>query len=254
MKKAIGLFYVFVLLQLSLTAQVIEMDSLFFQKLNSELLKANDEVILDIDIEKEFQNEIPKLKSILHFVLKNENHLVELSSHTSCVGNLMVNLKTSEARAEKLKNEIFNLADSSDFPLLKKNLITVGQGEFYPLIKCECAHCAEQSHQQNDRIVLKLVRTKNTIFAMPTTGLKGRGGRGPAFDPKNQVEGKITIIVCVDKNGIVFKSKTTYVPEKSTIEDMEVITQAIEIANKWKFKPSKEEVACGTVTYIIKIK
>jgi outer membrane protein OmpA-like peptidoglycan-associated protein len=143
MKKAIGLFYVFILLQFSSSAQVIGMDSLFFEKLTSELLVTNDEIILDIDIEKELQNEIPKLKSILHFILENENYLVELSSHTSCVGNLVVNLKTSETRAEKLKNELFNLVDSNDFLLVEKNLTVIGHGEFYPLIKCECAHCAE---------------------------------------------------------------------------------------------------------------
>lgn len=259
MTKAIGLFYVFILLQFSLTAQVIEMDSLFFHKLNSELLKTNDKVILNIDIEKELQNEKPKLKSILHFILENENHLIELSSHTSCVGNLMVNLKTSEARAEKLKNELFNLADSSDFPLLKKNLTTVGHGEFYPLIKCECAHCAEQSHQQNERVMIKLVRLINSdssklLNRKPSKSLIGRGGRGPSFDPKSQIHGKVVIRVCVDKNGIVIKSKTGNVFEKTTITDPIVIMQAIETANKWKFKPSKEEVACGTVTYVIKIK
>ena len=259
MKKAIGLFYVFVLLQLSLTAQVIEMDSLFFQNLNNELLKVNDEVILDIDVEKELQNEIPKLKSILDFVLKNENYLVELSSHTSCVGNLIVNLKTSEERAEKLKNEIFNLADSSDFSLLKKNLSVVGKGEFNPLVKRECAHCAEQSHQQNDRVMIKLVRLINPdssklLNHKPSKSLIGRGGKGPSFDPKSQVHGKVVIRVCVDKNGIVIKSETVNVPEKSTITDPVVIMQAIETANKWKFKPSKEEIACGTVTYVIKIK
>ncbi len=79
----------------------------------------------------------------MHFILENENYLVELSSHTSCVGNLVVNLKTSETRAEKLKNELFNLVDSNDFLLVEKNLTVIGHGEFYPLIKCECAHCAE---------------------------------------------------------------------------------------------------------------
>ena len=83
-------------------------------------MTANDEIILDIDIEKELQNEIPKLKSILHFILENENYLVELSSHTSCVGNLMVNLKTSETRAEKFKNELFNLVESNNFLLVEK--------------------------------------------------------------------------------------------------------------------------------------
>lgn len=120
-------------------------------------MTANDEIILDIDIEKELQNEIPKLKSILHFILENENYLVELSSHTSCVGNLVVNLKTSEARAEKLKNELFNLVESNNFLLVEKKLTVIGHGEFYPLIKCECAHCAEQSHQHNDRVVIKLI-------------------------------------------------------------------------------------------------
>jgi outer membrane protein OmpA-like peptidoglycan-associated protein len=143
MKKTIGFFYVFILLQISSVAQIVEIDSLLFQKLTSDLQEANDEIILDLDLEKELQNEIPKLKSILHFILENENYLVELSSHTSCVGNLVVNLKTSETRAEKLKNELFNLVDSNDFLLVEKNLTVIGHGEFYPLIKCECAHCAE---------------------------------------------------------------------------------------------------------------
>lgn len=259
MKKNIILFCVFILLQISIVAQTEGIDSLLFQKLTYELKETNDEVILDLDIENELKNDIPKLKSILHFILKNENHLLELSSHTSCVGNLMVNLKTSETRVEIIKNEIYNLADSSTFSLLEKNLTTVGHGEFYPLIKCECTDCEEEKHQLNDRVTIKLTRILSSNFSKPITrkfvpALKGRGGRGPSFDPTSQVEGKISIKVCVDKNGIVIKSKTAYAPDKSTINDPKIIKQSIETANKWKFKPSAEEIACGTITYVIKIK
>ena len=259
MNKAIGFFYVFFLLQISSIAQVGEMDTLLFLQLENDLLKAKDAIVLDLDFKKEIKNELPKLKSIINFITKNENYIVEISSHTSCVGNLMVNLKTSEERADKLKNEIFSLADSSNFSLLKKNLTVVGKGEFNPLVKYECAHCAEQSHQQNDRVMIKLVRLINSdssklLNHKPSKSLKGREGKGAFFDPESQVHGKIVIRVCVDKNGKVIESKTGNVFEKSTITDPVVIMQAIESANKWKFKPSVDEIACGTITYAIKIK
>ncbi len=259
MKKAIVFFYVLILLQSSSIAQVIEMDTLFFQNLNNELLVPSDEIVLDLDFEKEIKNELPKLQAILNFILENKYHSIEISSHTSCVGNLITNLKTTEARAEKLKNELYSLADSSEFTLLKKNLTVVGKGEFNPLIKCECAHCSELSHQQNDRIMIKLVRVihsppTNSSNYNPSKPLAGRGGRGPSFDPASEVEGKITIRVCVDQEGYVLTSQTEYVPEQSTIEDEKIIAQAIRAANRWKFKPADIEIACGTVTYVIKIK
>ena len=49
MKKVIGFIYVCVFLQISSIAQIGELDSLLFEKLNNELLLINEEVIIDID-------------------------------------------------------------------------------------------------------------------------------------------------------------------------------------------------------------
>lgn len=80
--------------------------------------------------------------------------------------------------------------------------------------------------------------------------LRGRGGKGPSFDPAAQVSGKVTIKVCVDGNGRVKTAKRTL--SNTTITNSTVLRQAEKAALKWKFKPGDE--ACGTVTYVIKLK
>ena len=80
--------------------------------------------------------------------------------------------------------------------------------------------------------------------------LRGRGGKGPSFDPAAQVSGKITIKVCVDGNGRVKSAKRTL--SNTTITNSTVLRQAEKAALKWRFKAGDE--ACGTVTYVIKFK
>ena len=80
--------------------------------------------------------------------------------------------------------------------------------------------------------------------------LRGRGGKGPTFDPSVQVQGKITIKVCVDGSGRVISAKKTL--GNTTIANQTVIKEAERAALKWRFKAGDE--ACGTVTYVIKFK
>ena len=82
----------------------------------------------------------------------------------------------------------------------------------------------------------------------------GLGNRGvviaPTFDPVEQVKGKVTIDVCVDINGNVLTAESTL--KNSTIISQPVIQQAVKSAEKWKFEKGKR--ACGTITYILKLK
>ena len=82
----------------------------------------------------------------------------------------------------------------------------------------------------------------------------GLGNRGvvtaPTFDPVEQVKGKVTIDVCVDINGNVLTAESTI--KNSTIISQPVIQQAVKTAKKWKFEKGKR--ACGTITYILKLK
>lgn len=80
--------------------------------------------------------------------------------------------------------------------------------------------------------------------------LRGRGGNGPTFDPAAQVSGKVTIKVCVDGSGNVKSAKRTL--SNTSITNSTVLRQAEKAAMKWKFKAG--EAACGTVTYVIKLK
>lgn len=80
--------------------------------------------------------------------------------------------------------------------------------------------------------------------------LRGRGGKGPSFDPAAQVSGKITIKVCVDGNGRVISAKSTL--SNTTITNSTVKRQAEKAAMNWRFKAGDK--ACGTVTYVIKFK
>jgi len=80
--------------------------------------------------------------------------------------------------------------------------------------------------------------------------LRGRGGTGPKFTPKAQVSGKVTVKVCVDGSGNVTSAKRTI--GGTTITNETVIKQAVQYAKRWKFKTG--EPACGTVTYVIKLK
>ncbi|MFK7775857.1 MAG: hypothetical protein AB8F94_27285 [Saprospiraceae bacterium] len=80
--------------------------------------------------------------------------------------------------------------------------------------------------------------------------LRGRGGKGPSFDPAAQVSGRITIKVCVDGSGRVKSAKRTL--SNTTITNSTVLRQAEKAALKWRFKAGDE--ACGTVTYVIKLK
>ncbi len=80
--------------------------------------------------------------------------------------------------------------------------------------------------------------------------LRGRGGKGPSFDPAAQVSGKVTIKVCVDGSGRVKSAKRTL--SNTTITNSTVLRQAEKAALKWRFKAGDE--ACGTVTYVIKFK
>ena len=79
--------------------------------------------------------------------------------------------------------------------------------------------------------------------------LRGRGGRGPKFDPVAQVSGKVTVKVCVNSSGKVISSRRTL--SGTTITNESVIRQAEQYAKKWAFKAGDE--ACGTVTYVIKL-
>jgi hypothetical protein len=82
----------------------------------------------------------------------------------------------------------------------------------------------------------------------------GLGDRGvvnsATFDPAEQVKGKVTIDVCVDANGNVLTAKRTL--KNTTITSQAVIEQAVKFAKKWKFEKGKK--ACGTITYVIKLK
>ncbi|MEM6965549.1 MAG: cell envelope integrity protein TolA [Bacteroidota bacterium] len=80
--------------------------------------------------------------------------------------------------------------------------------------------------------------------------LRGRGGTGPKFNPKAQVSGRVTVKVCVDDSGKVTSTRRTI--SNTTITNESVIRQAEAAAKKWTFKPGEE--ACGTVTYVIKLK
>ena len=80
--------------------------------------------------------------------------------------------------------------------------------------------------------------------------LRGRGGKGPSFDPAAQVSGKVTIKVCVDINGRVISAESRL--SNTTITNSTVKRQAEKAAMKWRFKAG--EKACGTVTYVIKFK
>lgn len=80
--------------------------------------------------------------------------------------------------------------------------------------------------------------------------LRGRGGTGPKFNPKAQVSGRVTVKVCVDSRGNVTSTRRTI--SNTTITNESVIQQAEAAAKKWKFKAGEE--ACGTVTYVIKLK
>lgn len=250
------------MLQTSLFAQIIETDSLLLKKLNKELLILNKEIILDIDFyysingrdkgdQLNLEKDEKKIKAITEFLIKNKYATIEIGSHTDCPGNLIYNEKVSARRAKNLTNKILNFADSSNYSLLKARIIPKGYGEFFPLIGCECNNCTKDQHQINNRLVLKLI--KNDI-PVSSQSLKGRGGKGPSFDPESQVEGKITIQVCVDQDGYVITSRTAFLLEKSTINDEKIIAQTIKAANRWKFKPSEAEIACGTIAYVIKIK
>ena len=82
-------------------------------------------------------------------------------------------------------------------------------------------------------------------------GLGNRGVRiAPTFDPVEQVKGKVTIDVCVDESGQVYKAKSTI--KNTSITNQAVIKQAEKYAKKWKFEKGKR--ACGTITYILKLK
>ena len=163
----------------------------------------------------------------------------------------MYNEKTNEIRANNLKTEILSFSDSSNYSALKDRIITRGYGESFHLEKCECNNCTKEQHQLNERVVIKLI--KNDLPAI-SKALKDRKGRGPSFDPKSQVEGKITIQVCIDQDGIVLPERTIFLPNESTIYNETVIEQTIQTANRWKFKPYPVDIACGTVTYVIKLK
>ncbi len=82
----------------------------------------------------------------------------------------------------------------------------------------------------------------------------GLGGRGvlsaPDFNDQSQVQGSVTIKVCVDENGSVTSAKFTQ--SGSSISNGEVIQRAESNASKWKFTPGKK--ACGTITYKLKLK
>lgn len=82
----------------------------------------------------------------------------------------------------------------------------------------------------------------------------GLGNRGvttaPTFDPVEQVKGKVTIDVCVDSNGNVYSAKSTI--KNTSITNRAVINQAVSYAKQWKFEKGKK--ACGTITYILKLK
>lgn len=82
----------------------------------------------------------------------------------------------------------------------------------------------------------------------------GLGNRGvidaPTFDPVEQVKGNVTIDVCVDINGKVLTAERTQ--KNTSITNQAVIQQAIKYAKKWKFEKGKR--ACGTITYILKLK
>lgn len=82
----------------------------------------------------------------------------------------------------------------------------------------------------------------------------GLGDRGVVnsvtFDPVEQVSGKVSISVCVNSNGNVLSAERTL--KNTTITSQAVIKQAEKFAKKWKFEKGKK--ACGTITYIIKLK
>lgn len=267
MKKAICYLIFFSIPQFLLLAQSNEIDSILLERLNQEIILINDAISIDFNFyyndqenRVDLQKEMNKVNAILTFLQKNKFFTIEMGVHTDCRGNLIYNERISELRAKRLVSDILESADSKTYHDLNTRIIPKGYGEFFPLEDCECEKCTAIQHQNNNRVVLKLIRN-NTPIKLTTphvpnasSALRGREGRGPRFDPAAQVEGKITLKICVNQDGKVIQSETILVPKATTINNKKVIQQAIEYANRWKFNPAKEDFACGTITYVIKLK
>lgn len=83
-------------------------------------------------------------------------------------------------------------------------------------------------------------------------GLSGRGVEyEPTFSDNSQKTGKVSLSICVGKNGTV--SKADFTQKGSTTSDAYLIDLARKTALKYKFSKSEIESQCGTVTIDFKV-
>lgn len=243
----------------SLNAQenTFEIDSSFFNSLVENLQVVHDEFIADIKFyygirhdggfDVDLDRDGKKLKAIIEYLMIYKNVILEIGIHSDCQGKKEYKRRITEIKAKSIKETILGITDSIQHRFIENRLISKGYGDLFLLEKCKCNECTIEQHHVNNRVVLKLIKGQ-------TKKLSGRDGKGPRFEPSAQVEGKITIKVCIDKNGHVIKEESKFIASESTIDNQEIIAQAIETAGHWKFKPADIEKACGTITYVIKLK
>lgn len=84
-------------------------------------------------------------------------------------------------------------------------------------------------------------------------GLSGRGVLyEPTFSDNSQKTGKVTLNICVDKEGKV--TNADFTQKGSTTSDSYLIDLARKSAMKYRFSRSETESQCGTVTVEFKLK
>jgi TonB family protein len=64
--------------------------------------------------------------------------------------------------------------------------------------------------------------------------------------------GKVVVSICVDRDGNVISAE--YNPRGSTTADSELCRKAIDAARQYRFAPSAEPRACGTISFDFKLK
>lgn len=123
-----------------------------------------------------------------------------------------------------------------------KDQITVkGYGEGFPLERCECDECEDQSHELNRRLVVKRMERRETASQERIETLPGK---------ENGTQDTIYIQVGVDRNGRVISAEN--VKSKSTSTDEKLIEKAISSAEKHIFEKGKKDIEYGTVKIVFK--
>lgn len=237
MSRIYGVF-IFCLIQHGIYCQEVQVNKEFLIDLIEEFREPGDSINLDIFFyEDDLWNggNLTKLRTLAGYLNVAREYQILIENHTDCRGKVGYNQAISKYRAKEIRRKLISEGVNS------QRIVSIGSGEEYPLVNCECKKCSEEEHLANRRTVIRLIAIK------PEPDKPESGMKIDKIDLREPDQNNIYVEVCVNNQG-----RPVYVRinlEKSKLLDIAAKESALQAAKNWKFTEDSTEIQCGYLNF-----